>query len=61
MLRGARVFCAEMMLEANHRMPIDYIGYKMGHRPKRRCDGPSAVHPENVPLSVETCLTAISQ
>jgi len=43
MMRGARLLCADMMLAGKHRIAFDYIGYKMGHRPKRSCGGPSVV------------------
>ena len=60
MVRGARVFCADMMLEGNHRIASESIGYKMGHRPKRGCDGPSVVqsapgHEADLPVGFGRC------
>ena len=43
--RGTPVADAGMMVGANHRIVVEDIGHKMGHRPKRNCCEPSVIQP----------------
>ena len=57
---GAAVSRARVMVEADHRIGIDDIGHKMGHRPKHCWCGPRVVqsvpgHEGVLPVGLGRC------